>query len=208
MPSSTALADLPIVIGSLWYVYLSIASSRSATSVSAPLLLVPIHVLFNLSNRPFGLHSCESGVAVLRAVHFVPNPAAFVTLAHFAISSAMCSSSSFGGVPSGSNPSAVNRSCSPGSFAIAATSRYRRLTMSAGVFAGASSACQFEVSKPDNPDCETVGMSGRTGHRLGPVTAIARSLPPRTSGNALGMLAKLRSDSPFETATTAAGAPL
>ena len=49
---------------------------------------------------------------------------------------------------------------------------------------------------------------GRCGQRLTVVTASARSLPARINGSALDMPAKLKSDSPLDTATIAAGAPL
>ena len=59
--------------------------------------------------------------------------------------------------------------------------------MAGGVPFGASSPCHVRTSKPGTVSA-MVANSGVAGTRCRLVTAIARSLPARTSGNAVGMV--------------------
>src|SRR3546814_1639408 len=93
---------------------------------------------------------------------------------HLASSVAKNSLSSSGDEPRTSMPCAVNWDTRPGLRSAALVLSFRRLTMSAGTFAGARSAYQTLLVKPGSPASEVVGRS--CSHEIGRAHAELQSL--------------------------------
>jgi hypothetical protein len=87
-------------------------------------------------------------------------------------------------------------------------SAFNRSTISRGVPAGASTACQVDTSKPGNALSASVGNSGAIADRRAVVTANARSLPAFTCVITSEMLANITCDCPPSRSVTAGGPPL
>ena len=101
---------------------------------------------------------------------------------------------SAGVLPPGMAPCESSRSFSAGAPSALADSCWTRLTISAGVPAGASRPNHELASKPlTGPASAIVGTSGKAALRSPLVTASAISLPALTCGSADGRLSNIRS---------------
>ncbi len=84
----------------------------------------------------------------------------------------------------------------------------RRAITPSGVPGGAITPHQVVMSKSLRPASATVGTSGSSGNRFGPVTASARDLPEVMKGSAAGMLSMIMVISPPASAISAWPLPL
>src|ERR1035437_337827 len=113
-----------------------------------------------------------------------------------------------GVLPTGTAPCDVSRSRRSGELRARTISPCSRSTMAPGVFAGADTPYQLVTSYPGIPLSATVGIFGTAGERLAPVTASARSLPPRTYWITVGRLPNISEVWPASSSTAAGPPPL
>src|SRR5262245_24404450 len=110
--------------------------------------------------------------------------AAWITFAHFSLSTFISVANSSGVVPTGSRPSAARRSVVSGSAMILVISRLSAAIISLGVRAGTSTPTQPSPSTSGQPASAMVGASGSPRDRLLLRIASARNLPSLTCGSA------------------------
>ena len=129
------------------------------------------------------------------------------TRAHFSLSAAMYFAKASGVPATVWAPWASSDSFTAGSSSACRMAALSLSMIGAGVPAGAKTPSQAATSKPGTPDSAMVGYSGAVGKRCAVVTARPRTLPPFTSGNALGITSIIICTCPPITSAAASAPP-